>query len=78
LITLVLVNCEGFASDGRLIDLEKSVISDNAAICRDDGALDAEDILAKSSNICEVHWEQSNLFNLKNVTRDNLRSLNFK
>jgi hypothetical protein len=39
LITLVFIDREGFASNGRLINLEESIICNNAAICRNDGTL---------------------------------------
>jgi hypothetical protein len=39
IIALMLVNREGFASNGGLIDLEEGIFSDNTPIGRNDGSL---------------------------------------
>jgi hypothetical protein len=39
LVTLMFVDCKGLASNGRLIDLEESIIGNNAAICGNNGTL---------------------------------------
>lgn len=45
LIVLVLVDSEGLASDGRLINLQESILSDDLAVSRNDGTLlELEDI----------------------------------
>jgi len=40
LVTLVLVNSEGFTGDGGLIDLEEGIVGDNATVGWDDGTLE--------------------------------------
>jgi hypothetical protein len=70
----VLVDSEGLTGNGGLIDLEEGVLGDDTTVCGDDGTLDVD------VNYDDV--EQSNrvptyLFNLEDVTRDDLWSLDF-
>jgi hypothetical protein len=74
LITLMFVDCEGLASNGSLIDLEESIIGNNAAICGNDGALHKFLLVLTAP----FGGRFAYFFDLENVTRNNFRRLDFK
>jgi hypothetical protein len=75
LITLVSVNCERLARDGRLIDVEKGPIGNDAAVSRNDGTLHKGLVSATGTQIRSSRWTY--FFDLENVTRDHFMGLNF-
>jgi hypothetical protein len=69
------IDREGLASNGGLIDLEESIIGNNAAICGNDSTL-GRFLLAP---VHPQFWAiGAYFFDLQNITRHNFRSFDFK
>jgi hypothetical protein len=71
----VFIDCERLASNGRLIDLEKGIVGNNATISGDNGTLKVKfNIFLSVGRVQLLVY----LFNLEDITRNNLGSFNLE
>jgi len=75
----MLVDCERLSGNGRLIDLEESIIGYDAAISRNNSTLKFFLVLHKTYfQVCSFMVLSTYFFNLQNITRNNFWSLDFE
>lgn len=70
-VALVLVDSEGLASDGGLINLEESIFGNNATVGGDNSTLLRRSVNGQGASIGKTH-----LLNLEDITGNDLGSLN--